>query len=309
MRIAISGSTGLIGTALVHDLRAQGHTVLRLVRGRTEFPDAEANVAWDPVAGTIESSKLEGVDGVVHLSGRSIGAARWSDSEKRELVESRTRSTALLAETLAGLTDKPHVLLSGSAIGIYGDRGDEELTEQADRGSGFLADLCVAWEAASDPARHAGIRVATLRTGLVLAPKGGFLSRPVLLFKLGLGGRIGSGRQWWSWISIDDEVGAIRFLLDHDVSGPVNLTAPGAVTNAEFTRVLGRVLRRPTLFPVPRFAGRLALGAELADEVVFAGQRVVPAALTAAGYEFAQPTLEPALRAVLSRPGSGGDGP
>lgn len=309
MRIAVSGSTGLIGTALVHDLRAAGHTVLRLVRGRTEFPDAATNVAWDPVAGTIEAAKLEGVDAVVHLSGRSIGAARWSEREKRELVESRTRTTALLAETVAGLTDGPRVLLSGSAIGIYGDRGDEELTELSDRGDGFLADLCVAWESAADPARDAGVRVATLRTGLVLAPKGGFLSRPVLLFKLGLGGRIGSGRQWWSWISIDDEVGAIRFLLEHDVSGPVNLTAPGAVTNAEFTRVLGRVLGRPTLFPVPRVAGRLALGAELADEVVFTGQRVVPAALTTAGYQFEHPSLEPALRAVLGRPGPTEDAP
>lgn len=299
MRVAITGSTGLIGTALARSLRADSHDVVRLVRGAPPVAGSDLAVPWDPVAGTIDPSNLASCDAVVHLAGRSIGAKRWSADEKRELVESRTRSTTLLAETLAELEDGPRTLLSGSAIGWYGDRGDEELTEESAAGEGFLADLCRQWEAATAPAEAAGLRVAHLRTGLVLSGEGGFLTRPVQLFKLGLGGRLGSGRQWWSWIAIEDEVRAIRFLLDHDLSGPVNLTGPAPLTNAEFTKVLGGVVSRPTLFPAPAFAIRTLLGRELADEVILAGQRVLPRRLLDAGFEFSYPEAGPALQAAL----------
>jgi uncharacterized protein (TIGR01777 family) len=297
MRIAVSGSTGLIGTALRTSLEHDGHHVVPLVRGG----DAGAGVAWDPAAGTIDADGLRGVDALVHLAGRSIGAKRWSDAEKRELVDSRVLSTRLLAETLARLDDGPRVLLSGSAIGVYGDRGDEELTEESAAGTGFLADLCRRWEAATAAAEQANVRVAHLRTGLVLSGEGGFLTRPVQLTRLGLGGSIGGGHQWWSWISMVDEVAAIRFLLDHELSGPVNLTAPAPRTNAEFTKVLGAVLHRPTVVPAPSFGVRLLLGRELADEVVLAGQRVLPRRLLDAGFEFTHPDAEPALRAALGK--------
>lgn len=302
MRIAISGSTGLIGTALVHALRADGHEVVRLVRGTAPFPDAGVAVTWDPAAGTIDAAGLEGVDAVVNLSGRSIGAKRFSDAEKQLLLESRTQSTGLLARTLASLDRPPAVFLSASAIGIYGDRGDEELTEASAPGTGVLADICRQWEAATEPAEAAGIRVAHLRTGLVLSGDGGFLERPVQLAKLGLAGPIAGGGQWWSWIDIDDEVGAIRFLLDHDVAGPVNLTAPNPQTNKAFTKALGRVLHRPAVLPAPGFGVRLVLGRELADEVVLAGQKVLPAVLREAGYRFAFDDAEASLRHVLGRP-------
>jgi uncharacterized protein (TIGR01777 family) len=299
MRVAITGSTGLIGTALVRSLRNDGHEVVRLVRGTPALEGSELAVPWDPAQGTIEPANLVGCDAVVHLAGRSIGAKRWSEGEKQALVESRTRSTALLAETLAGLEGGPRVLLSGSAIGWYGDRGDEELTEESEPGEGFLADLCRRWEAATAAAETAGVRVAHLRTGLVLSGEGGFLTRPVQLFRLGLGGRLGSGRQWWSWIAMADEVRAIRFLLEHELSGPVNLTGPAPLTNAEFTTVLGRVLHRPTILPAPAFGIRTLLGRELADEVILAGQRVLPRRLLDAGFEFDYPEAEPALRAAL----------
>jgi uncharacterized protein (TIGR01777 family) len=299
MRVAITGSTGLIGTALVRSLRADGHEVVRLVRGTPPMEGSEVAVPWDPVAGTIDPTNLIGCDAVVHLAGRSIGAKRWSADEKRELLESRTRSTALLAETLAGLDGGPRTLLSGSAIGWYGDRGDEVLTEESAPGTGFLADLCRQWEAATGPAEAAGLQVAHLRTGLVLSREGGFLSRPALLFKLGLGGRLGSGRQWWSWIAIDDEVRAIRFLLDGDLTGPINLTGPAPLTNADFTKALGRVLHRPTILPAPAVGLRTLLGRELAGEVILAGQRVLPRRLLDAGFEFSYPEAEPALQAAL----------
>jgi uncharacterized protein (TIGR01777 family) len=299
MRVAITGSTGLIGTALVRSLRSDGHEVVRLVRGRPALEGSELAVPWDPVAGTIDPVNLVGADAVVHLAGRSIGAKRWSADEKRELVESRTKSTDLLARTLADLDGGPRTLLSGSAIGWYGDRGDVQLTESSESGDGFLADLCRQWEAATAPAEAAGLRVAHLRTGLVLSGEGGFLTRPVQLFKLGLGGRLGSGRQWWSWIAMEDEVRAIRFLLDGDLAGPVNLTGPEPLTNAEFTKVLGGVLHRPTIFPAPELAIRTLLGRELADEVILAGQRVLPRRLLDAGFEFSYPEAGPALEAAL----------
>jgi uncharacterized protein (TIGR01777 family) len=300
MRVAISGSTGLIGTALVRSLRADGHEVVRLVRGEPPYPGSELAVPWDPAKGTIDPTNLRGVDAVVNFSGRSIGEKRWTAAEKRALVDSRVESTRLIAETLAELDDGPRVLLSASGIHYYGDHGDEEVTEETPAGTGFMSELCQQWESATEPAERAGVRVAHFRTGLVFAGEGGLLQRPVRLFKLGLGGRLGSGRQWWSWINIDDEVGALRFLLDHDISGGVNLTAPAPVRNVDFTRALGRVLRRPTFFAAPAFALRIVLGRELADELVLAGQRVLPRRLSDAGYDFRYRDVESALRAALT---------
>jgi uncharacterized protein (TIGR01777 family) len=299
MDIAITGSSGLIGRALTAALTADGHRVVRVLR-RDPAPGEDA-IRWDPPAGTIDRAALEGIDAVVHLAGAGIGDRRWNEAYKREILESRTRSTALLASTLAGLDHKPAVFLSGSAIGIYGDRGDEVLTEASEPGRSFLADVVVQWEAEAAPAVEAGIPTAFLRTGIVLTPEGGALPKLLPLFRLGLGGRMGSGRQWWSWISLADEVGAIRFLLGGTVQGPVNLTAPAPVTNAEFTKVLARVLGRPALLPVPSFAPKLLRGPELAQELLFASQRVRPAVLEAAGYEFTHPDLEIALRELLGR--------
>ncbi|MET1042082.1 MAG: TIGR01777 family oxidoreductase [Acidimicrobiales bacterium] len=298
MEIVVTGSSGLIGTALVAGLEADGHRVRRLVRRPARGSD---EVRWDPSAGEIDRDGLEGVDGVVHLAGPGIGDKRWSEARKHDLREARVVGTALLAETLAGLDAKPPVLVSGSAIGYYGDRGDEKLTEKSKAGNDFLADLCRDWEGAAAPAAAAGIRVATIRTGIVLAPGGGALEKLLPLFKLGLGGRLGSGRQYWSWITIDDEVRAIRHLLEHDVSGPVNLTAPEPATNQEITSTLGEVLNRPTIFPVPRFGPKLILGGEATETFLYASQRVYPTVLEADGFTFTHPELEPALRAVLDK--------
>lgn len=299
MRVAVTGSSGLIGTALVASLRSDGHEVVRVVRSAAAGDGP--NVRWDPEAGTIDAAGLEGVDAAVHLAGEGIADKRWTPEQKRRVLESRTRGTTLLASTLVGLSRRPDVLVSGSAIGFYGDRGDEVLTEQSGPGEGFLTEVCEAWEAAAGPAVDAGIRTAFARTGLVLDAKGGAMGKLLPLFKFGLGGRLGRGRQWWSWISIDDEVGAIRFLLEHDIAGPVNLTGPAPVTNAEFTKALGEVVHRPTVVPVPRFGPKLLLGGELAEQLLFSSQRVEPAVLTAAGYEFQHPDIASALRAVVGR--------
>jgi uncharacterized protein len=295
MDVAVTGSTGLIGTALVDALGAAGHRVVRVVRGA---PTGDA-IAWDPKAGTIDGAGLEGIGGVVHLAGAGIGDRRWNDAYKREILDSRVQGTGLLARTLAGLTRPPAVLVSASAIGWYGDRGDEVLDETSGPGTGFFPDVCRQWEAAADPARAAGIRVAHPRSGIVLTPKGGALKKELPLFKLGLGGRFGTGRQWQSWIALDDEIAAIAHLLSSDLAGPVNLTAPTPVTNAELTKTLGSVLHRPTLLPVPAFGPKLLLGPELASVVLYEGQRVVPAVLLASGFTFSQPTLEGALRSML----------
>lgn len=298
MRIVISGASGLIGSALASSLRSQGHTVVTLVRrpasGRNEL-------TWDPAAGTLDPAALDGVDAVVNLSGAGIGDKRWNDAYKRELRDSRLHTTGLLARTIAASSQRPSVFLSGSAIGWYGPRGDEELTESSSTGDSFLAELCREWEAAAAPASEAGVRTALLRTGIVLTPAGGALKKQLPLFKLALGGSFGNGRQWQSWISIDDEVGAITHLLTADVEGPVNLTAPNPVTNKEFTKTLGKVLGRPTVLPIPSFGPKLLLGGELADALLFTGQRVLPAKLTSSGYAFAHPTLEVALRALLAK--------
>ncbi|MCU1448807.1 MAG: hypothetical protein JWP02_977 [Acidimicrobiales bacterium] len=299
MKVVVTGSTGLIGTALVRALEARGDQVTRLVRK----PPGPGEVMWDPDTGDVDARALEGHDAAVHLAGVGIGDRRWSDEHKRAVLDSRVRGTTLLARTLAGLTERPPVLASSSAMGYYGDRGDEVLTEDSGPGTGFLTDVCLKWEAATAPAEDAGIGVVHLRTGLVLSAQGGALKQMLLPFRLGVGGRIGSGRQWWSWISIDDEVGAILAVLDGTVPpGPANLTAPNPVTNTEFTRTLNRVLRRPTLLPTPTIALKALFGGEAVEEMFTGGQRVMPARLEAAGYAFRHPRLEGALRDLLGKP-------
>lgn len=300
MKVVISGASGLIGGALRGELTARGHTPISLVRRPVN--EGAREISWDPDGMSIDHRSLEGVDAVVHLAGASIGERRWTDEQKTKILESRTKGTSLLAEALAGLDAPPGVFLSGSAIGYYGDRGDEVLTEQSAAGDDFLADLCTRWEACSQMAAAAGIRTVNLRTGIVLDPDEGALGRMMLPFKLGIGGRFGSGRQWMSWISLADEVGAICHLLDADVEGPVNLTAPAAVTNAEFTKTLGRVLRRPTLLPIPTFAPAILYGQELVESLLLASQHVLPSVLQASGYEFGHTQLEDALRDLLDRP-------
>ncbi len=299
MRVAVTGASGLIGSRLGRALRADGHEVTRLVRRPPAAPD---EVRWDPASGTVDRVGLEGHDAVVHLAGASLGDRRWTSSYKAKILDSRVGGTSLLAETLASLDRPPAVLASGSAVGYYGDRGDEELTERSAPGTGFLADVVQAWEAAAAPASRAGIRVVLLRSGVVQAPEGGALKRLLLPFRLGIGGRIGSGRQWLSWVAVDDEVGAIHHVLTNgSVEGPVNVTSPNPVTNAEYTRVLGRVVRRPTLLPTPTPALQLMLGRELVSEMLLGGQRVLPTVLQASGYTFAHPSLEEALADMLAR--------
>jgi len=300
VKIAITGASGLIGRALTSSLVGDGHEVVAVVRQpSTASSDA---IAWNPATGAIEAEKFEGIDGVVHLAGAGIGEKRWSEEYKREILESRTKGTALLAETLAACSNPPQVLVSGSAIGFYGDTGDTEVDETAPAGSDFLAKVCIDWEAAAAPAIEAGIRVPFLRTGIVLSKDGGALAKMLPLFRFGLGGRMGSGKQWWSWISMADEIGAIRWLLEHDISGPVNATAPSPVTNREFTKALGEAMHRPTIAPVPSFGPKILLGAEFADALLFTSARVVPDVLTESGFTFEHSTIDSALRGVLAAP-------
>jgi uncharacterized protein (TIGR01777 family) len=298
MRIAVSGASGLIASALVPALRAGGHELLRLVRRETRGAD---EVRWNPAAKTVEAARLEGLDAVVHLSGENIADGRWTDAKKARLRSSRVDSTRFLSATLAGLARKPSVLVSASAVGYYGDRGDSWLTETALPGTDFFGQLCVEWDAAAAHAARAGIRVVHPRTGIVLSPAGGALSKMLLPFKLGLGGRVGSGRQYFSWIALDDVVGVIHHMLARsDLVGPVNVDTPEPVTNAELTKTLGRVLGRPTLFPVPAPALRIVFG-EVADALL-ASTRMRPERLLETGYRFRFPELEGALRHVLDRP-------
>ena len=297
MKVLISGATGLIGSALIPVLASGGHEITRLTRS----PASGGDVGWNPEAGEIDASRLEGHDAVVHLAGENIGVGRWTEEKKRRIMESRSRGTRLLAETVASLPEPPDVMVSASAVGYYGDRGNELLSEESGPGSDFLAEVCKAWEAAADPAREAGVRVVHPRNGVVLSTGGGALARLLPIFKLGGGGRVGSGRQWWSWIAVDDVVGAVVHALTRDsVEGPVNLGSPNPVTNAEFTRVLGKILNRPTIFPLPAPAARLMLG-EVADALLLASQRVEPAKLEESGYEFRFPQLEGALRHLIGR--------
>lgn len=302
MQVAITGASGLIGSALSSALRAADHEVVEVTR-RAAGP---GQIGWDPAAGSIDANGFAGLDAVVHLAGEGIAEKRWTDEQKRRIRDSREQGTALLADALAGLQHPPRVLLSGSAVGWYGDRGDEVLTEESARGTGFLSDVCEAWETATAPAGEAGIRVTHLRTGIVLSANGGALAKQLPLFKIGLGGRIGSGQQYWPWISMDDEVGAISWLLSNDVAGPVNLTGPEPVTNREFTAALGAVLGRPTVLPVPRVGPRFLLGRELADNLLYTSARVVPHVMQDRGYVFQHTDVEAALRGVLGRPASKG---
>jgi uncharacterized protein len=298
MIIAVTGSTGLVGTALVETLEAEGSLVRRLVRRPVR--DGQHEIHWNPAAGTIDAAALSGVDAVVHLAGENLSAKRWTESFKTEIRDSRVRSTQLLCDALASLSNKPGVLLSASAVGYYGDRGDEIADESSSPGSGFLADVCCEWEAATRSARDAGIRVVNLRFGVVLSTQGGALAQMLTPFRLGAGGAIGSGRQYLSWIEIDDLVSAIVFVLrTAALAGPVNAVAPQPVTNREFTKTLGRVLGRPTVLPMPAFAARLAFG-EMADEMLLSSIRVDPRALLAAGFKFKFPDLESALRRLLA---------
>lgn len=295
MKIAVSGATGLVGSALVPALAARGDQVIRLARHK---PAAGApEIHWNP-DGPATPFTFEGLDAVVHLAGENI-AARWTEKKKEAILQSRVKSTRQIAESLATMVKPPQVWVCASAIGYYGDRGDEVLREESGPGKDFLAQVCQEWEAASQPAAEVGLRVVQLRFGIVLSKRGGALSRMLFPFRLGFGGRVGSGRQWWSWIAIDDVVGAIQHALQNEkLSGPVNTAAPHAVRNAEFTTVLGQTMRRPTVFPLPAFAARAAFG-EMADHLLLASQRVDPAKLAASGYNFRYPELPAALAAIL----------
>lgn len=299
MHVAVTGSTGLIGSALVERLRSRGHELTRFVR-RTPTADDEAG--WDPRTHTIDTDALARCDAVVHLAGEGIGDHRWTAAHKERIRRSRVEGTSLLAHAVAGMDDGPRALVCASGIGYYGDRGDEVLTEDSAPGEDFIAKVCQAWEGAADPARAAGVRVAHLRQGVVQSTRGGALPRQLPLFKLGLGATLGSGRQYLSWITLSDLVGLYEHVLASDgLAGAVNATAPTPVTNAEYTRTLAAVLDRPAFLRAPAFALRLALG-EIADGLLLVSQRALPERAQANGYAFAQPELEPALRAVLERP-------
>ncbi|MBI3790717.1 MAG: TIGR01777 family protein [Gemmatimonadetes bacterium] len=297
LTVAITGASGMIGTQLTHLLTTGGHTVRAIAR----TPRAPGDIAWNPQRGTLDPRALEGVDAVVHLAGASI-ADKWTGEQMRAIRESRVQGTALLARTLAQMERKPRVLVSTSAVGIYGDRGGDLLDESSAPGTGFLADVARQWESSADPARAAGIRVVHPRFGLVLTPLGGLLGKLLPIFNMGAGGKVGSGTQWQSWVALDDVLGALCFVIGHDtVSGPVNVVAPNPVTNAEFTRVLAHVLVRPSFATVPPFALRMAFGEQMTREVFLASQKVRPAVLEHAGFQFDFSTLEPALRFLLGK--------
>ena len=301
MRVAITGSTGLIGSALTRSLLADGHGVLRLTRGQTRgaaATDGSTSARWDPAGGTVESGALEGVDAVVHLAGAGVGDKRWTPAYKEEIRRSRVAGTRTLAQALTSLDRPPKVLVAGSAVGYYGDTGDEVVDEGQPAGGDFLARVCVDWEAAAEPAAEAGIRVVHPRTGLVVSAKGGAWGRLFPLFRYGLGGKLGSGDQYWPFISLDDQIAALRFVIEReDVSGPLNFTGPEPVTNREVTRAMGRALHRPTLAAVPTPALRIAVG-EFATGIT-GSCRAVPKGLLDAGFTFRYPSIEGALDSVL----------
>ena len=299
MKILISGSSGFVGTALVETLRADGHTAVRLLRGNQQLAAGDAR--WDPVAGTLDLSAVESADALVNLGGANIGEKRWTPARKKELCSSRVDATRSLVGALAKLQNPPKVLVSASATGYYGSRGDEQLTESSAGGNNFIAELARNWECEATHAQSLGIRVILPRFGIILSANGGALPRMLLPFRFGVGGRLGSGKQWMSWISLVEVICIIRKLITQPgLHGPVNVVAPNPVRNSEFTHILGRVLRRPAIFPAPAFALRLVLG-EMADELLLASQRVLPARLNEIGYEFRHPELESTLKLLLSK--------
>jgi uncharacterized protein (TIGR01777 family) len=295
MRIVVGGASGLIGSTLVPALRGDGHDVVRLVRRE---PAGSDEIRWDPAAGALEIASLEGVDAVVNLSGANLDR-RWTERAKREILESRTKTTELLASVAAELDPRPSAFLCAGGTGVYGNRGDEILTEESAPGDGFLADVTRQTEAASLPARDAGIRVVHFRQGMVLSRNGGALKRMLPFFRAGIGGPVGSGSQWWSWTSLGDVVSAYRLVLTGEITGPVNLTAPNPVTSRQFAKALGRALRRPAVLPAPALGIRLLFG-EKGEEVLLAGQRALPARLLDAGFEFSAPTIDVALARALA---------
>lgn len=299
MKILFSGSHGLVGTALIKSLEADGgHEIFRLVR---HYPESSSQIEWSPDRYSIALARIEGFDAVVHLAGESIAEGRWTDAKKKKIRESRVKGTRLLGDALANLTEPPKVMISASAIGYYGNRGDEVLTEASAPGDDFLSEVCVEWEKATELATEKGIRVVNARFGIILDSKGGALAKMLPPFRMGIGGRIGSGKQWMSWIALDDVVGGIKFALTNEaLNGPVNFVAPNPVTNSEFTKTLGKALSRPTIFPIPAFGVRLVFG-EMGDALLLSGQRVDPACLNDTGYQFLYSQLQPALRHVLEK--------
>ena len=296
MKILVSGSHGLVGKALIKVLEIDGHEIYRLVR---HAPDSSTEIEWSPERYSIAISMIEGFDAVFHLAGESIASGRWSDEKKLKIRESRTKGTKLLSDALASLRHPPKTLISASAIGYYGNRGDEVLTEASAPGGDFLSEVCVEWEKATEHATTMGIRVVNTRFGIILDKEGGALAKMLPPFRMGLGGRIGDGKQWMSWIALDDVVGALKFVLENsEFNGPVNFVAPNPVTNAEFTKSLGQVLSRPTFFPIPAFGVRLAFG-EMADALLLSSQKVAPKTLQDAQYQFRYPELRNALQKIL----------
>ncbi len=295
LRVAITGASGLIGSMLVPALAAAGHQVIRIVRK----PPGPGEIRWDPAGAGLDPKALSGIDAVVHLAGENIAEGRWTEARKRAILDSRKLGTRLIAEAVVRSPNGPRTLISASAIGIYGDRGDEELTEAGPPGSGFLPEVCIAWEAATAPAADAGRRVVRVRTGLVLSTAGGLLQRMLLPFRLGVGGRLGDGRQWMSWIAGADLVGVFRHVLEGAISGPVNAVAPGAVRNREFTAALGKALHRPTVLPVPSLAIRMLFG-QMGEEAILGSAHVLPEVLERTGFQFRFPALDTALAHELS---------